>query len=441
MSNQIGGIAIAEATFREIQAKGGMQSYVNRSSKFWKRLKKGTPITTNSRGAYFIAELEPNPSNSSYAEGGRYAFANYPVSKRFRVFYTRYSRARGFTTDEWNAIRSGEVSVITQSMSKITMQESAEMARELERQSWGDGSGILAVATANTGAVVTFGGEAGSYFILNRGRYNWVSTAGVVRVNGGSSPFASTAVSKNPATQQVTFDALPSDFANTDRLVWEGMYQRAIHGVAFHVNNDTGMYQGQSRALHPNLRATIQDAAIATVPQPLTTALLDNLEAQTLYVFGTDEDAVADTDRWTWWLSPCQEQAYTALAGPITRVIKDAQMEVLNLAYKQNGKGISHRHRFEVSECHPDDRIDGLFEDTFAQFVAPGGEPGPLANAKGDYLRDVPGFDANGGGGYMAQYLTYSGFMMDLGCLAAFNNGAVINLSTAGLATKKKANI
>jgi hypothetical protein len=439
MSNQYGGVAVAEAMFAEIRAKKDVASYVNRSCKFWKFIGDGEAQTTNSRGAYFIAELEANPSNRAYPEGGQYASFNFPVSKRMRVFYTRHSQGRGYTGDEWAQIRDAEASVVVTSLSKDVKRQMMELKREINRQCWGNGDGVVATATANTGAVVTFAGHPWTYFILPRGSYNWVSTAGVVRVNGGSTPFVSTCLSKNPATQQATFSALPSDFANTDRLVWEDSYMRALHGVPYHVNNDTGMYQGQSRAQHPNLRATIQDAAVASVPQPLTLALLDNVEFQAQFIHGVDDDAVSDTDDWQWWVSGTQYAAYIRLGDPLTRVIKDAGNQVLDLSYDTKGNGAKHRHRWQLDETHPDDRIDGLKTSTFKKFVAPNGEPGVIPNARGDFMRDVPGFDSSGQGGYMDLFGFYLGFKMDLGNLSPFSNGAIINLSMAGLATKKLA--
>lgn len=444
MPEQYAGLEVAEALFKEIIAKG-LHSYINRSAKFYGRLEQGEGMETNSRGVRIVAEVEANPSNRSFAEGGKYAPFSFPRDINMRVFWTRHSKGRGYSRDEYEALMSSQTSIVT-GLTRDVKRETADLIKTINIMCQGNGNGVIARVDSTGSPVVTgangtarFAYDAGSYFILPRGRYNWVNPAtGLYRVNGGSTAFTSTVSGKTSSTQTVTFDTVPSDAAAGDYLVYEDSYLSALHGIPYHVNNDTGNYQGASRALYENLRSTVVSAAVASVPQPLSTALLDRLEAQTLYIHGTTSDA-ENTSEWQWWASPCQEVAYIRLGDPLHRVIKTATSEVLNLSYKLNGKGIQHRHKWEIDSDHADDRIDGLKMSTFKKFIAPGGEPGFISEVNGGYWREVPSFDSSGVGGYFDRTGFYMGFRMDIGNVSPFSNGAITDLATTGLPNKKAA--
>lgn len=442
MADTYAGIEVAEVLFKEIIAKG-LNSFINRSAKFYGMLDNGEAMETNSRGVRIVAEVEPNPSNRSFVEGGRYAPFSYPKDINMRVFWTRHSKGRGYSRDEYEHLMSSTTSIV-KGLSRDIKRETEDLIKIINFFCWGTGDGVIARVDSSGSPVVTgalgtarFAYDGGSYHIYIRGRYNWINPAdGTARVNGGSTPYVSTAISRNSATQTVTFDVVPSDAAAGDYLVFEESYLAGLHGVPYHVNNDTGMYQGASRAQYENLRSVIIDAAIASVAQPLSTALLDKMEAQTIYQHGATEDA-EDTDDWEFWTGPAQEIAYIRLGDPLHRVIKTAQTETLNLAYKLNGKGIQHRHKWQIDTDHRDDRIDGLKRSTFKKFVAPGGEPGFINEVKGGYWREIPAFDSTGVGGWKDATGFYMGYRMDIGCLSPFSNGAIINLATTGLPNKK----
>lgn len=444
MADEFAGLQYAEALFKEIIASG-LHSFINRSAKFYGRLDEGQGMETNSRGVRIVAEVEANPSNRSFVEGGRYANFSYPKDINMRVFWTRHSKGRGYSRDEYEHLMSSKTSIVS-GLTRDIKRETGDLIKIINYMCWGTGDGVIARVESTGSPVVTgangtakFGYDGGSYHILPRGRYNFIDPAtGNARVNGGATPFVSVVVSKNSATQTVTFDTVPSDAAAGDYLVYEDSYLAALHGVPYHVDNGTGMYQGQSRALYENLRSVIVDAAVASVPQPLSTALLDRMEAQAMYLHGTDTDA-EDTDDWQFWTAPAQEIAYIRLGDPLHRVIKDAQTQVLNLSYKLNGKGIQHRHKWEIDTDHQDNRIDGLKMSTFKKFTAPGGTPGFINAVNGGYWREVPYFDSTGTGGYFDRTGFYMGFRMDIGCLSPFSNGAIINLATTGLPNKKAA--
>lgn len=444
MPDQFAGLEVAEALFKELIAKG-LYSYINRSAKFYGMIEDGEGMETNSRGVRIVAEVEANPSNRSFVEGGKYAAFSFPRDVNMRVFWTRHSKGRGYSRDEYEALMSSRTSIVT-GLTRDIKRETGDLIKVINYMCWGNGDGVIARVDTAGAPVVTgangtakFAFDGGSYHILVRGRYNFINPAtGLARLNGGGSAFVATATSKNSATQTVTFDTVPSDAVAGDYLVYEESYLSALHGVPYHVNNDTGLYQGQSRSLYENLRSVVIDAAVASVPQPLSTALLDRMEAQTMYLHGTTEDA-EDTDAWQFWASPCQEVGYIRLGDPLHRVIKTAQVETLNLAYKLNGKGIQHRHKWMIDTDHRDDRIDGLKLSTFKKFLAPGGTPGFIQKVEGGYWREVPSFDSSGVGGYFDRTGFYMGFRMDLGCMSPFSNGAIINLATTGLPNKKSA--
>lgn len=423
-----------DAILRE-EIQPNIRAYVMRKARTWARVKEGKAESVNSRGAIFVAEVQPNPSNQGYGEGGRYASFNASKDARMRVFFIRWSKGRSYSKDALAQLRSGKT---ISGFARHIANDQKDLAREVNRQVVrSDGRGDVAVVdtggVVSTGAngVIQFGGEAGAYFVQSRGEYMLWDPSGLdYRKNGGGSAFTMTAASKVSATGRVTFDVVPSDAAQGDILVWANSAYRAMHGLPYHVNDGTADYQGQSRAIYENLRSRKYSNLSGGVPQPLSLAIMDRAEGARDFLEDDEENPQLE-----WVASKTQWTAYVRLGDSYQRVMNDGGVKNLDLSVKN----VSHRHKWHIDQDQFDDELKLVDFNTFGRYVLPGGEPGMLEKEDGGYWREVMSFDGSGNGGYFDQSGYYLGFKMDLGGDSPTRNLAITDLATTGLPTKKNA--
>ena len=142
------------------------------------------------------------------------------------------------------------------------------LTKDIERNCSGDGSGLRATCVSATGSTLTlastpaaaYGSSKGSVWLNVNEIYDVITNAGVVRgqVKVTAKPTTTTAT--------VTFYGLAAaDVANTDILVPQNGYLQFPRGTAFVVNNDTGVFQLNSRSSRPQLKANVVDLAGAAI--------------------------------------------------------------------------------------------------------------------------------------------------------------------------------
>jgi hypothetical protein len=259
----------------------------------------------NSRGYQVPVYLEPESSHTWFPEAGVFPEAGTDKDRKMIAFITRYAKAF-----EW----SGDMMAFDKPGSKALIRIKDRLKRlrtnimvEFSQLFYGDGSGTKAVVAPNdgvTGHGAITGGAAGTLygavtFAAGRGfmtfgmdqlevgsRINFVdpSTGNLRAKADGTTVFTVTAKSGS----QATFDYIPdgtggeSTVAAGDLIVHNGSYNKAYHGLEYHIVQTTGKYQELYRTGHPTdatenysqLKARVYNAQGA----PLTFGLMNYIE-------------------------------------------------------------------------------------------------------------------------------------------------------------------
>ena len=419
-------VAEAEVLMLEV-VDPEVRKHFEESDTAYKLIPKGKAKFTNTRGVRLVGQVEPNPGMSWYGEGEMYASANTSKKIAMRVFFTRFSMARTLTGD---AIDTTSRESLLNALSSGIKEDTATSLKEFNRQFYGDGTGAVAVVSGvGSSPTITFNSTGsnsspyGARKILLRGEYNFINPAtGAVRVTDNASG-VSIPSSRTLSTGSVTFDAVASDVAAGDLVVLKNSYNRSIHGLAYHVNNDTGAYQGQSRSDYEALRATVIDAAVSSVNQPLSVAILDKAEYESIYRTGSADSA----EDLTLLSSPTQVAAYKLLGYNLVRYTgPQASFDGGLNVNSHNG------HPWKIDIDCPNDRIYALRKETFGKFEV---KPFGIMKENGAVLRPVHSFTTSAVGGYFDKFIYYLGAKMDIGCYEPFKNVLIKNLDTTNLPT------
>lgn len=390
----------------------------------WIMMGQGEEIT--SKGCGIPAYVRPSASNGWRSEKDLFPTPVSDEDIRMRVRYTRYRRAFEISGDAFLHMDKPE-NLVKGLATRIARHTNSAM-KEINQQLYGNGSGEVATVASGgvdqgnnrlTFATTTAGGSThGARKVLVNGRYNLVDPAtGTIRVNGGSSAFVLTAVSRDVPNARVTFDDVPSDAAAADILVYDGSYNKALRGLKYHVNDDSGIYQTISRGDYEVLRAVV----IPGGGNQITIALMSKLDHEMLYRHENDDDGDM-----VYLMSPAQRYAYELLGHSI-RDIDGVQERKYDGGFKEvsyNGKP------FVIDVDCDHDKIYKLRKNTLKKFELR--EFGVIEN-EGKVLWDVPAFDNTGTGTHVDAWRIYFGMEADLGCDMPSGNGVINNLSILGL--------
>lgn len=190
-----------------------------------------------------------------------------PVYDDMHVYPARVAQAYQISGDTLRNF-SGQADSQIDSLAQYTATVALALTKDIERNCAGDGSGLRATCVSATGSTLTlastpassYGSTKGSVWLNVGETYDVITSAGAVRGQVKVS-----AVPTN-TTATVTFYGLAaSDVASTDILVPQNGYLQFPRGLAFIVNNDTGVFQLNSRSTRPQLKANVVDLAGAAI--------------------------------------------------------------------------------------------------------------------------------------------------------------------------------
>jgi hypothetical protein len=376
-------------------------------------LMQGRAQRTNARGGGAIvkAYVSPNPSNGALDEGAYLPAEGSPVDVEMRVPYRRKWKTGGFTGDTLDLDDDNAIKGV---FTTYTRRDTESFKKELSQQCYGDGSAskgiVSAVTSTGAGGVLVINGDARQSSQLIVGGRMVLYTSGGTAHNQSGAVTLSVITAINRSTHAVTFDAVPTDAAVNDLILYENSFNRDIHGLAYHVNDDTGTYQSVSRLTYPNLRATVTDASSGA----LSVSMIDTLITKVgIVATGTaaDEPVMMISH-------PAQQQAYRSLGYSLTRNVGAAGNAKLDLGFPtvaHNGMA------WRVDNDCPRDRIYFFRPSAIQRFVVM--EPGLLKRG-GEVLRMKPG-----SGIHADVWLYYIGFKGDLGGVAPNSLGLIKNLA------------
>lgn len=332
---------------------------------------------TNLRGVRIAAQFQVNPGFGYGAEFDVLPEAGSPVYKDMRVFFTRLYHGGRFTGDALEQMGKGEDMLIGGLTDRFA-QDADAIRKEVNQQLYDSGDNVKATVegTVTTGANGSFKCALpfGIHRLFKGGKYALVNpSTGAYRVNGGSSPFAMKMVSRvGGSSRMVTFDAVPSDAAAGDLVVYFNSYKKGIHGFPYHVNNGNVEYQGLDKTLNDELKSTVVDGSGG-----MTWALFDKLEAQLLYIKGGD----FDMSGYSYLMSPAQYTNYKRLGDGIRRLVDN--VETLDFGVK----GVMHNgHKFLVDPDCKDSQIWYLDKRQFRKYQF---QPLGLWQVQGRYMQPI----------------------------------------------------
>lgn len=378
------------------------------SRPFIKRLAKGKPKETNTRGARLATKIRRNPQMTWYdSNGGTYPSAGTATYIDMRVFFASCVIAGGFTKQTLD-LNKGKV--LVNFVKQRVADDLETLGKEGEQQCWENGDGTKAIVTSVSGVNVTCTSPFGATRLLEGGQYAFYAPDGTQRTGG--SVTVSTLSSIDGTNLIATFDQVPNNIQANDIITWVGAYRKAIHGVPYHVNNDTGQYQGQSRGTYRNLRATVYDNESAAI----SVSSIDRARALNKYKVGSD----TKNNDFVLWAPPAQEQAYLELGYGLLRFMGGQ----FDGSFKDGAKHAG--MNWEVANDIADNEIYGLRMKSLEWYEL---EAMAILKDDGLTMRQVPAFTSAGVGSYKAEVVYYLGMSGDIGSPDPRQNFKIKNIA------------
>jgi len=234
----------------------------------------------NGKGFRIPSYLRPPTGITGGAEG--FSF-NQPGSFTLDDMYVYpYSVAQAFEITGDTLQNVGDSSSLIKGLRGIMEMVSTALRKELNVQVFNDGSGLRARAASVSGATVTLqaapGTTPGAEFGSTKGAYN-MQVGEVYDFYQESDDTLLASGVRVTAKTATTVDTSPSIASVTagDYFVPTGSLLKLPRGLAYIVNNDTGIFQLQSRNTYPELKSVVTDlngAAIAVADFTKTKNLL-----------------------------------------------------------------------------------------------------------------------------------------------------------------------
>jgi hypothetical protein len=243
---------------------------------FRKRVEKGD---INARGYLFAIKTQRNQgygSLTSSQEGGLLPRAGAPVRRKVRADY----RDHFVSGEVTGRIIDAPTETALLNLTKDAMADAEESFTTFQDfYLFGNGSGSLGVVTAtNLTTTATFAlAQAtpyGSMMVQVGQRIMFHHPTTFVQYTGGSVT-VSTVISKDVATDIVTFDAVPNDLAVNAIAVIEDTINRETQGLDYHVGNsgttwlvDAETGSAITRSGAPWTSANVSDKSAAALSRP-----------------------------------------------------------------------------------------------------------------------------------------------------------------------------
>lgn len=361
------------------------------SAILWNLIGTGEGKDINGRGIRIMATVRRNPSMLWFSEGGKYPAGGTPRRIEMNVTYARFAIAGRMTRD---VIDHSSNTLFIKTLTDSVRMDTKTALKEFNQQTYQTGDARKAVVlTRDSATNITCAAPFGARQLMEEGNYSiYAGTARGAYVVGDKIG-DSILVSKTNSTGVAVFDAVHANVIAGDIITWENSYGKAIHGLPYHLDDGTGLYQNKSRGTYSNLRSLVYDGAGSTY---LSIAILQKLEFQAKYLRGADKEVL--TDGMFIISSPTQANRYLGFgAVASTGITELPQGRILDMGYKgfrYNGMN------WIIDEDCPDDEMYML--NTAYLFKA---ELKPLAvvplvgNENG--LAPIPAFDTAGAGSYL----------------------------------------
>lgn len=363
-------------------------------------------------GRDFVFDVGINASFGSLTEGANMPTVGSPSFVKGTLNYTRQWKSGEISVD---ILKMGsdqdfiERAVGENSAPGPIQRDTRAFRKVLNEFIFETGNGAKAVIATGgiSGTNITMGGNFLARKIPVGMRAQFYTTGGTQRTGG--SVTVSTVTAKSGAV--VTFDAVPSDIAATDLVVYENSYNRAPYGLGTYVTDASStILTSINTATYTDLKASVVDAASADVSPGLMDQMVTKVANRCGYNIPAN-DFVLVSHR-------AQQDKYRAQGYSLTRNVSASGNAKLDLGFPDvahNGM----RWKADI-DCDPSDIWALRLKTWRIEYLE---KPG-IFEVGGDKLFLKPG-----SGIHAAALLYYIHAMYNLATVAPHMNGRIKSLA------------
>lgn len=214
-------------------------------------------VDIEGRRSYLKLRIGDSLGQSTISQGGDYPDPGDPTYDEASLSLAHLAHAVSFTMEEMALLESTEAAAVPVMAEKMSAAKES-MSSDIERQAWGDGTGILANVASSTGSTITL--DATTTAQIDRDRYLWVDDANRARYNvvhgtTGAVQVANFTVSDvNESTNVLTCSSSMTSATSAGVVVRAGTWASGgafnsleFAGIKAAVSN-TGTYMGIDRS-------------------------------------------------------------------------------------------------------------------------------------------------------------------------------------------------
>jgi len=373
-------------------------------------------VPTNQKGRVFPLMTSPNPDIKYRDESGAYASGGTHKAKQMRVFYARIGITRRISGD---VLDLGDRGTLINAFTDGMDMDITTLMKDINQEVWSDGTGLKAVVTSVSTVTITCALPLGVLRILENGKYQFYDPAtGAAR---SATVFTVIEGGVNRTSRTITLSASAAGLGITagDHIAWEDSYLKTITGMEKLVADDTGDFQGVSRALVPSLRSPNVDAS----NRRLTLSLIDQQELQIVFRAGKMKTGNKQAYR----VNPTQLQAYRDLGRNYQEYASGTKFDGGNGGIENqtaNGRKIE----IDVDIKYSDWWLLDMSKFRWCEL-----RPLGIVDRDGHKLRMVPGYSSAGAGSFLDSNVYMIDMKGDLALLEPRYCSRMLNLDTTGL--------
>lgn len=230
--------------------------------------KRGKKDFINGKGERIPSYLRRPTGITAGTEGFSFNAPGLPTWDDMYVYPAEVALAYELSDRTIRNFNAGSEYTQIQGMSEHLAKIADALTKDLERNIWGDGTGLRATALSASGSTITFRTAPAAAFGSTKGAV-WVELGEQYDLINGSTLAVRGQVkftSKTATTATGAFVGfVAGDVASGDFIVPANGLQNFPRGFAYIVNNDTGVFQLLSRGTYSELRANVVDLGGAAI--------------------------------------------------------------------------------------------------------------------------------------------------------------------------------
>jgi len=240
----------------------------------------GSAESINGKGFRIPSYLRPPTGVSGIAEGGSFAQPSAETNDDMYVGVMNMTMSWEATGRVLRNVK--DESSLIKGIGGVMENRTKALKKEANRQAFNDGSGLRGIYKSGTTTVTLynaldhtplagFGSTKGAVHMNIGESYDWYDTT-LATYRGTVKPTAKT-------NKTITIGAAISGATDGDILVLSNSLYKMPRGLAYHANNDTGIYQLQSRSTYPELKSVVEDLNGAAITVSTFSKIKRNLES------------------------------------------------------------------------------------------------------------------------------------------------------------------